>query len=161
MVVPYSRNGPSRLSEKKSTVEPYEAPYVRQTSLADPVTANMDYDGDLSAREPEMVAIHAENTKTQGFSFENSSLGDQNHETHDKPRSKEAKGLRKLLKFGRKSHSSTSGEGNLDSDVSSVDDHTVPAGSSNDGKILILPLDACIPFHVYCIDSVGLTITFN
>jgi len=48
------------------------------------------------------------------------------NEVNEKPRSKEPKGFRKLLKFGRKSHTSALAEGAMDSDASSIDES--PAG---------------------------------
>ena len=136
VVVPCLGSEPQKFSNLTVTEKSYQAPYARVTSLEDPAAPNLGYGG-VPASESEMAAEHAENGSitVHVSGFKNSSLTDITHETHEKPRSKESKGFRKLLKFGRKSHGSASGEGNLDSDASSVDDPTVTAASSNDGKI--------------------------
>ncbi|XP_009382002.2 COP1-interacting protein 7 [Musa acuminata AAA Group] len=131
-VVPYPSNKPQKFSNSTTAEKPYQAPSARATSLKDPVITKSGSDGDLPASESEIVAMPAESKMKHVSGFENPSLGNQTHETHEKPRSKETKGFRKLLKFGRKSHSSASGEGNLQSDASSVGGQTVAAASSND-----------------------------
>ncbi|CAD5196475.1 unnamed protein product [Musa acuminata subsp. malaccensis] len=136
MVVPYTRNEPQKFSNSTAAEKNYQAPSSRSTPLDDPVTTNLGNDGGQRTSESEMVAICAVETTTNISNFENLSLGGQLHETYEKPRGKELKGFRKLLKFGRKSHSSALGEGNIDSDASSVDDQTVGAASSNDVHIL-------------------------
>ncbi|WOL16743.1 hypothetical protein Cni_G25531 [Canna indica] len=133
VVVLDSKNEPPKSSDLNETAKSYEAPYARVTSLEEPVTDHLEnYDDGVPASEFEMPTVHAERNTLHMSSFENSSLEDQIHEIHDKPRSKETKGFRKLLKFGRKSHSPASGEGTLDSDASSVDDQTVSAVITND-----------------------------
>ncbi|CAL9095020.1 unnamed protein product [Musa textilis] len=133
VVVPCSGSEPQKFSNSTVTEKSYQAPYARVTSLEDPAAPNLG-NGGVPASESEMAAEHAENGSIMVHvsGFKNSSLTDLTHETHEKPRSKESKGFRKLLKFGRKSHGSASGEGNLDLDASSVDDPTVTAASSND-----------------------------
>ncbi|RWW75268.1 hypothetical protein BHE74_00016715, partial [Ensete ventricosum] len=134
-VVPYARNEPRKFSNSTAVEKNYQAPSSRSTPLDDHVTTNLGNDGGQHTSESEMVAICAEDTMTNISNFENLSLGGQTQETYEKPRGKELKGFRKLLKFGRKSHSSALGEGNIDSDALSVDDQTVGVASSNDGKI--------------------------
>nr|XP_009401935.1 PREDICTED: uncharacterized protein LOC103985817 isoform X2 [Musa acuminata subsp. malaccensis] len=133
VVVPCLGSEPQKFSNLTVAEKSYQAPYARVTSLEDPAAPNLGYVG-VPASESEMAAEHAENGSitVHVSGFKNSSLTDLTHETHEKPRSKESKGFRKLLKFGRKSHGSASGEGNLDTDASSVDDPTVTAASSND-----------------------------
>ncbi|WOL15934.1 hypothetical protein Cni_G24716 [Canna indica] len=134
VIVPL-RNEPQNFSNSAVTKNPYQAPYARATSLEDPVTTNLGHDGQAASKSG-MVPIRAQNIATHVANFEKLSLGDQTCDTIEKPRNKEAKGFRKLLKFGRKSHSSVTGEGSIDSEVSSTDDQTVPAGSSNDVHLL-------------------------
>ena len=116
---------------KSVTENFYQAPYARATSLEDPAASNLGYTGAPNVQS-ELASIHTESVKARISNF--SDLIDQTNES-EKPRSKESKGFRKLLKFGRKSHSSASGEGNMDSDGSVADDQT-EAGSSNDGRVL-------------------------
>ncbi|URD80581.1 hypothetical protein MUK42_18665 [Musa troglodytarum] len=136
VIVPYTRNEPRKFSNSTAVEKNYQAPSSRSTPLDDPVTTNLGNDGGQHTSESEMVAICAVDTMTSISNFENLSLGGQPHETYEKPRGKELKGFRKLLKFGRKSHGSALGEGNIDSDASSVDDQTVGVASSNDVHIL-------------------------
>ncbi|CAL9124532.1 unnamed protein product [Musa textilis] len=131
-VVPYPSDKPRKFSNSTTADKPYQAPFAIATSLKDPVIAKSGSDGDVPASESEIVAMPAEGKMNHVSGFENPSLGNQTHETHEKPQSKETKGFRKLLNFGRKSHSSASGEGNLRSDASSIGGPTVAAASSND-----------------------------
>ncbi|KAJ8639232.1 hypothetical protein MRB53_015926 [Persea americana] len=52
----------------------------------------------------------------------------------EKPRGKESKGFRRLLKFGRKSHSSAAGEHNVDSDKFGVDGPAIEDNAGTDGS---------------------------
>lgn len=131
MVVPYSSNEPQP-SNLSATEKPYQAPYARLSSLDDPVTGNLGCEGGVPASVSEVAAVHAASATIHVSSLEISNSGDH---THEKPWSKELKGFRKLLKFGRKSHGLASGDGDLDADASSVDDQTVAAAMSNDGMI--------------------------
>ncbi|KAF7076614.1 hypothetical protein CFC21_081240 [Triticum aestivum] len=96
---------PLALMEEK----PYEAPFAREPETLARAAS-------VRARVPEPAAYAVSAEETHGGS--------------DKPRSKEPKGLRKLLKFGKKSHTST-----MDSDASSVDE--APAGDGSMLKNLI------------------------
>ncbi|THU56736.1 hypothetical protein C4D60_Mb11t20340 [Musa balbisiana] len=129
VVVPYSSNEPQP-SNLSATEKPYQAPYARLSSLDDPVTGNLGCEGGVPASVSEVAAVHAASATIHVSSLEISNSGDH---THEKPWSKELKGFRKLLKFGRKSHGLASGDGDLDADASSVDDQTVAAAMSNDG----------------------------
>ncbi|RWW65474.1 hypothetical protein BHE74_00027215 [Ensete ventricosum] len=102
---------------------------------APPSPIVIDHSGEGKLNEQlrsEVAAAHAASATIHVSSLEISSSGDH---THEKQRSKELKGFRKLLKFGRKSHGLASGEGDLDADASSVDDQTVAAAMSNDGTM--------------------------
>ncbi|XP_074572335.1 COP1-interacting protein 7-like isoform X2 [Curcuma longa] len=129
---PEPRNEPPKFAGSSLMEKPYEAPYAKLSSFEDPINTVSEYDGGLSATDSETVALHVEDAMVRVSNFEVPDSGHQTHETHEKPRSKEAKGFRKLLKFGRKSHNSTSAEGNQDSDTSSLDDQAIAATSSND-----------------------------
>ncbi|KAF7069699.1 hypothetical protein CFC21_075288 [Triticum aestivum] len=89
--------------------KPYEAPFARE-----PETLARAASVRARVPEPAAYAVSAEET----------------HGENGKPRSKEPKGFRKLLKFGKKSHTST-----MDSDASSVDE--APAGDGSMLKNLI------------------------
>ncbi|XP_074582867.1 uncharacterized protein LOC141839102 [Curcuma longa] len=132
VVIPQPGNDPPKFSGSTLIEKPHQDPVAKLSSFEDPITTVSDYNGGLSATEFETVAMHAENPMVHVSTFEIPDSGHQTHETHEKPRSKETKGIRKLLKFGRKSHSSTSAEGNLDSDASSLDDQTLSAASFSD-----------------------------
>lgn len=112
----------------------YKAPYARATSLEDPTVSNLEYSAG-SRMQSELAPFPTESIKPR-VKFSDSTLIDQSNDSIEKPRSKESKGFRKLLKFGRRSHSSASGEANGDSDGSVTDDQT-EAASSNDGKIVV------------------------
>ncbi|CAM0878148.1 unnamed protein product [Alopecurus aequalis] len=107
--------------------KPYEAPFARVTSLEDAPPA---YHHPLPAHEAEALvrvqSVRARVPEPAAYAVSD----EETHEENDKPRSKEPKGFRKLLKFGRKGHTSTT-----DSDASSVDE--APAGDGSMLKNLI------------------------
>ncbi|CAN6286082.1 unnamed protein product [Urochloa humidicola] len=98
-----------------ATEKPYQAPFARVTSLE---TAS-DY-SQLPVQESDSL-VHADSIKAR-VPEPVHSVSVQGNEVNEKPRSKEPKGFRKLLKFGRKSHTSALTEGAMDSDASSVDE---------------------------------------
>jgi hypothetical protein len=100
--------------------KPYEAPFARVTSLEDATPA---YHHPLPAHEAETLAC-VESVRACVPEPVYAVSAEETHEENEKPKSKEPKGFRKLLKFGRKSHTST-----MDSDASSVDE--APAGDGN------------------------------
>nr|XP_034572748.1 COP1-interacting protein 7-like isoform X2 [Setaria viridis] len=113
--------------------KPYQAPFARVTSLENasdysqlPVqeSGSLVHVDSIKARVPEPVY----------------SVSVEGNEVNEKPRSKEPKGFRKLLKFGRKSQASALSEGAMDSDASSVDD--APAGEGSMLKNLISQEDS-------------------
>lgn len=101
--------------------KPYQAPFARVTSLE-----NASEDSPLPVRESESL-VHADIIKARVHEPVYA-VSVEGNEVTEKPRGKEPKGLRKLLKFGRKSHTSSSTEGVMDSDVSSVDEATAGDG---------------------------------
>ncbi|PAN43900.2 hypothetical protein PAHAL_9G001400 [Panicum hallii] len=112
--------------------KPYQAPFARVTSLENA----SDY-SPLPVRESESL-VPADNIKARVPDPVHSSVD--GNEVNEKPRSKEPKGFRKLLKFGRKSHASALTEGAMDSDTSSVDE--APAGDGSMLKNLISQEDS-------------------
>ncbi|KAM0924479.1 hypothetical protein ACQ4PT_004822 [Festuca glaucescens] len=108
------------------TEKPYEAPFARVTSLED---ATPVYHHSLPAHEAEAL-VRAQSIRARVPEPGYAGSAEETHEDNQKPRSKEPKGFRKLLKFGKKSHAST-----MDSDTSSVDE--APAGDGSMLKNLI------------------------
>lgn len=106
--------------------KPYTAPFARVTSLEDATPA---YHHTLPAHEPEAL-VRVQSVRARLPEPEYTVSAEETHEENDKPRSKEPKGFKKLLKFGRKSHTSA-----MDSDASSVDE--APAGDGSMLKNLI------------------------
>ncbi|XP_043692116.1 COP1-interacting protein 7-like isoform X2 [Telopea speciosissima] len=115
--------------------KPYQAPFARNSSLEDPCTTNLEF-SKAPATSSDMEATSAETTKAHVFNFTAVNSSGKNPEALEKPRGKESAGFRRLLKFGKKSHSSTAAERNVESDKLSVegsvaDDHD-PTTASDD-----------------------------
>lgn len=108
---------------------PYQAPYARVSSLEDPCTRNSEY-----GRAPTSIVAGTEMVKAHVSDGNNMKL-EKIPEVLDKPQTKESsKGFRRLLKFGKKNHSSTTGDRNVDSDNisfigSEADDVTITAAT--------------------------------
>ncbi|XP_072955576.1 COP1-interacting protein 7-like [Typha angustifolia] len=131
VVIDYAKDEPRKLIPTPME-EAYQAPYARATSLEDSTTRNSALLEPLPVFDSR-TAMQTESVRAQ---VSTPDLHSVTQETYEKPHSKESKGFRKLLKFGRKSHTSASGEGNLDSDASSVDDSPAAVISSNDVGML-------------------------
>ncbi|KAJ6819316.1 uncharacterized protein M6B38_402555 [Iris pallida] len=133
------QNGESQNFSNSSVTEKlYQAPYARATSLEHSSASNLEYSGTPAVLNSGLTSLQNESVKARVSSFSDSSPMEQiqqTHESSEKPRSKESKGFRKLLKFGRKSHTSVSGEGNIDSDGLAADDQA-EAAPANDVHIL-------------------------
>uniref|UniRef100_A0A0E0KLX3 COP1-interacting protein 7 n=1 Tax=Oryza punctata TaxID=4537 RepID=A0A0E0KLX3_ORYPU len=100
-----------------SAVEkPYQAPFARVTSLENDSAIIHAYPHALPVQESE-TPVHAESIRAQVLDPVSTVSVEETPEANEKPRNKESKGFRKLLKFGRKSHTSIT----MDSDASSVD----------------------------------------
>ncbi|XP_020248346.1 uncharacterized protein LOC109825853 [Asparagus officinalis] len=111
----------------------YQAPFARATSVDDPDTSNLERTGALNMQS-ELTSNSKESIKVCVSDFSDSCLIDQANGSVERPRNKEPKGFRKLLKFGKKSHISALGEGNVDSYGSAANETEV--ASSNDVHIL-------------------------
>ncbi|KAL6189443.1 hypothetical protein ACLB2K_040832 [Fragaria x ananassa] len=98
-----------KFSSNTTIEKPYQTPYVRQSSLEDPCTVNSEYGKALSTSSEIMATCTA---TVQPYVSESSNLKlEKIPEAVEKPQVKEpSKGFRRLLKFGRKNHSSSSGE---------------------------------------------------
>ncbi|XP_010906787.1 uncharacterized protein [Elaeis guineensis] len=137
VVIDYSKEEPQKFSNTTAIEKPYQAPYARTTSLEDPTASNVEYAQLPHVLNSEMATMHSKSIKARVPNFAmGSNFVDHTNESREKPRSKETKGFRKLLNFGRKNHNSATGEGNQESDASSVDEQTLAAASSNDVHML-------------------------
>lgn len=121
--------------------ETYHAPYARVSSMEDPSTRNTEY-GKAVPTSLEPAAIGVETVKAHVSDIRNSTL-EKIPEAIEKPQVKESsKGFRRLLKFGKKSHSSASSGRNLESDNVSIDGseavETATNGSSDEGNVLLM-----------------------
>ncbi|KAK3190352.1 hypothetical protein Dsin_029913 [Dipteronia sinensis] len=119
-------NGNSGNTEKESlktssinvSEKQYQAPHARVSSLEDPFTKNFEY-----GRAPPVTI----QTVTTGTDVVKAQVSDSKSlklekipEALDKPQSKESKGFRRLLKFGKRNHSSSTGDRGAESDNVSV-----------------------------------------
>lgn len=124
---------PSKSSSNCIAEETYHAPYARVSSMEDPSTRNSEY-GKAAPTSLETAAIGADTGKARVSDIRNSTL-EKIPETTEKPHAKESpKGFRRLLKFGKKGHSSATR--NAESDNVSIDgseaDEVGTNGSSNE-----------------------------
>lgn len=120
--------------------KPYQAPHARVSSLEDPCTGNSEY-GRSPPTSSEIVTTGTETVKALVSDSRNLKL-EKIPESSEKPQVKDSpKGFKRLLKFGRKNHSSATGEHNIESDNASVngsevDDSRVNFVSSSEGNTL-------------------------
>ncbi|GAU43014.1 hypothetical protein TSUD_28330 [Trifolium subterraneum] len=113
--------------------ETYHAPYARVSSMEDPSTRNSEY-GKAAPTIFDTAAIGADTGKARVSDIRNATL-EKIPEATEKPQVKESpKGFRRLLKFGKKSHSPATR--NAESDNVSIDgseaDEIGTNGSSNE-----------------------------
>ncbi|CAH2080474.1 unnamed protein product [Thlaspi arvense] len=130
-----------KVSPKSSNIckagEPYQAPVARLSSLEDPSTEHLEY-GKAPPMSSETMKSSAGIAKVQLSGLDNIKL-QKIPESVGRLQVKESpKGFRRLLKFGRKNHSSSAGELSIESDNASVngsevDDNATKAASSSEG----------------------------
>ncbi|WCJ24068.1 COP1-interacting protein-related [Euphorbia peplus] len=129
----------SKLPSMETSEKLYQAPFARVSSLEDSSTRNSEYGKapptSLQAISGGMGSLKAHVSDPNNFKLEKIS------EVLDKPQTKESssKGFRRLLKFGKKNHSS--GERNAESDNISVtgseaDDSVANVASSSEVNTL-------------------------
>ncbi|KAM1281702.1 hypothetical protein ACFX2H_022146 [Malus domestica] len=103
---------PAKFSSNSTAAKPYQAPYVRVPSLEGPCTQNPEY-----GKAPTNIKTVAIGTVTIKALVPESSNLEKIPEAFERPQAKESlKGFRRLLKFGKKNHGSSSGERNVESD---------------------------------------------
>lgn len=115
--------------------KPYPAPHARVSTLEDPPPRNLDYDK-APPTSSNSVSAGVETAKAYVTDFNNLKL-EKIPEVLEKPQVKESKGFRRLLKFGKKNHSSATGEQSIESDSGSIygaemDDNAVNPAAANE-----------------------------
>ena len=115
--------------------------------MEDPCTGNSEYG--KAPPSSEIMTTGTETVKALVSDSRNSRL-EKIPESLEKPQVKDSsKGFRRLLKFGRKNHSSATGERNIESDNASIisseaDDFGTNTASTSEGNMrLLLPLALC------------------
>ncbi|KAA8527782.1 hypothetical protein F0562_035349 [Nyssa sinensis] len=130
----YAEKESPKFSSINTTEKPYQAPYARLSSLEDPCTANSEY-CEVPPTSSDVVTIGVETARAHVYNCKNVKL-EKIPEALEKPQVKElSKGFRRILKFGRKNHSSAAGHRSVESDNASVngseaDDNTANTASS-------------------------------
>lgn len=127
--------------------KPYQAPYARISSLEDPCTRNADYGKAPPTCSGAMSAAKAYVPNEKSLRI------DTIPEALAKVQVKESpKGLRKLLKFGKKSNNSAAGDQSIESDNASINGFEAHASSngSSQGIVHFLPLIWLICILNFC-----------
>lgn len=121
------------------TEKQYQAPLARVSSLEDPCTEISEYDKASPASMP-VATTDSENVRALVADTKNLKL-EKIPEVLDKPQVKESsKGFRRLLKFGKRNHSSARSEHCSDSN-NEADELVANGASSSEGNCFVfLPL---------------------
>ncbi|KAA8548828.1 hypothetical protein F0562_000512 [Nyssa sinensis] len=119
-----------KLSSIRNTETPYQAPYARTSSTEDPCTGNSEY-CKAPTSSLDIVTTCVETARAHVSDFKNLKL-EKIPENLEKPQVKESsKGFRRLLKFGRKNHSSSAGDRTVESDTASVNGSEADDNATN------------------------------
>ncbi|GAU25215.1 hypothetical protein TSUD_17270 [Trifolium subterraneum] len=114
-----TKNEPSKSSSTCIVEETYRAPYSRGSSLEDRCTRSSEY-GKAPSTSLEAASIGTETFRAHVSDTRNSTL-EKIPEVNENPQAKESpKGLRRLLKFGKKNHNSDTGS-NMESDNARIE----------------------------------------
>lgn len=130
-----------KFSSPSTSERLYKAPHARVSSFEDPCTRVSEY-GKATPSDLESAASGTDTAKAYVPDYGNSQL-EKIPEALEKPEvKKSSKGLRLLLKFGRKNQSPATDEHNDESDNvsangSEANDAGINTTSHNEGKILI------------------------
>lgn len=110
---------PSKSSSIRVAGETYHAPNARVSSLEDRCTRNSEY-GKAPTVSLETASIGMETSRAHVSDTRNSTL-EKIPEVNEKPQVKDSsKGLRRLLKFGRKNHDSPTAGCGVESDNATI-----------------------------------------
>ncbi|KAL6954946.1 hypothetical protein U1Q18_044388 [Sarracenia purpurea var. burkii] len=123
---------PQNSSSVRAVEKPYQAPYARVSSLEDSCSENSEY-GKVPSTNLETVTmgVGTETAQAKVSGFENLKLA-KIPEILEKPQVKESqKGFRRLLKFGKKNHSSAADEQSVVSDSARVNISEVEGNATN------------------------------
>jgi len=125
-----TKNEPSKSSSSSRVGEETScAPYSRGSSLEDGHAKNSEY-GKAPPTSLETTSIGIETFRAHVSDTRNSTL-EKIPEVNENPQVKDSpKGLRRLLKFGKKNHSSATGH-NVESD------HANEIGATNEGSVIL------------------------
>ncbi|PIN01787.1 hypothetical protein CDL12_25701 [Handroanthus impetiginosus] len=116
----YLEKDPSNFANPTTAEKPYQAPYARVSSLEDPCTHRSE-NGKRPLASAELLSGAEENVKVHVPDVKGVKM-DKNQVTSEKVLVKESsKGLRRLLKFGKKNHTSSSVDRSVDSECASGD----------------------------------------
>ncbi|CAK9165749.1 unnamed protein product [Ilex paraguariensis] len=115
----YAEKELPKLTSITTAEKSYQAPYARVSSLEDPCTGHSEY-GKAPPASSAMVSTDVDTVKTHVSNVQSLKV-EMIPEDMEKPRVKESsKGFRRLLKFGKKNHTSTAGDRSVESDIASV-----------------------------------------
>lgn len=133
--------GHSKSSSIHITDEAYHAPHARVSSLEDCCTRNSEH-GKVPTTSLDSASLGMETFRSRVSDSRNSTL-EKIPEVIEKPQVKESsKGLRRLLKFGRKNHNSPTAGRDMESDNTSIDGSEANEigtnGSSNEGSMILM-----------------------
>ncbi|KAL2463572.1 COP1-interacting protein-related [Forsythia ovata] len=125
---------PLKFADAITPKKPYQAPYARVSSLEDPCTRNTDY-GKAPSASSEMASRVEATAKARVLDVKTLGLDKNLDSTQVKESSK---GFRRLLKFGKKNHSSASVDCSVKSGGASIDGfdegaHARNTASSSEG----------------------------
>lgn len=135
----YSEKDPPNFASITTSEQPYRAPHARVSSLEDPCTRQAEYgkapltSSGLLSRAEETVKTHVPVVKALKM--------EKNQVTSEKTSVKESsKGLRRLLKFGKKNHASSSVDQSVDSECTNGDgiehdDNARTMASTSEGDV--------------------------
>jgi len=125
-----TKNEPSKSSSSSHVAEESSrAPYSRGSSLEDGHAQNSEY-GKAPPTSLETTSTGIETFRAHVSDTRNSTL-EKIPEVNENPQVNEStKGLRRLLKFGKKNHNSATGH-NVESD------HTNEIGATNEGSVIL------------------------
>ncbi|MBA0612488.1 hypothetical protein Godav_013084 [Gossypium davidsonii] len=134
----------SKFTSSSVTKKPYQAPLARVSSSEDPCSEVSDHaiapPTRLQAASKESESVRARVADSKNLKLEKIPEVPDKHQVKESP-----KGIRRLLKFGRKNHSSATSEHRIESDSAGVndspaDEFVTNRASTSEGNCLIVHL---------------------